>query len=81
VTAADTEPYQTTKMPKIKDVPDAWDDDWESQADRIEANSTPAPVPEPEPALTKSERLARHVDTNRKLWESASVLLPLLPKP
>ncbi|KAL2209845.1 hypothetical protein CC79DRAFT_464195 [Sarocladium strictum] len=58
-------------MPKIKDVPDAWDDDWESQADRIEANPAPAPVVEPEPALTKSERLARHVDTNRKLWESA----------
>ncbi|KAH8170228.1 SUZ domain-containing protein [Sarocladium implicatum] len=56
-------------MPKNKDVPDAWDDDWEAQADKAEAN--PQPAPEPEPALNKSQRLAMHNETNRKLWESA----------
>lgn len=63
-------------MGKAHDVPNAWDDDWEAQADRADAN--PSPAPETAPAATKSERLARHVETNRKLWESASVLpLPL----
>uniref|UniRef100_A0A0B7JUD0 Uncharacterized protein n=1 Tax=Bionectria ochroleuca TaxID=29856 RepID=A0A0B7JUD0_BIOOC len=51
-------------------VPDAWDDDWEAQAD----NGAPLnqdPEPEIEPPRTKAERLAQHVESNRKLWESA----------
>lgn len=56
-------------MPKKTTVPDAWDDDWESQADKIATEPEP-PAPEPAPS-TKAERLARHVESNRKLWESA----------
>ncbi|KAM6539351.1 hypothetical protein FALCPG4_001159 [Fusarium falciforme] len=49
-------------------VPDAWEDDWEAQADKA--------VNEPEQSapqapLTKAERLAQHAEQNRKLWESA----------
>ncbi|KAF3360339.1 hypothetical protein VdG1_01299 [Verticillium dahliae VDG1] len=50
-------------------VPDAWEDDWETQADKQEAQPTQeAPPPAP---MTKAERRAQHAETNRKLWESA----------
>lgn len=58
-------------MPKKSAVPDAWDDDWEAQADSLPNDPEP-PAAEPAPS-TKAERLARHVESNRKLWESASV--------
>ncbi|RMJ10297.1 hypothetical protein CDV36_010083 [Fusarium kuroshium] len=49
-------------------VPDAWEDDWEAQADKAlnepEQSASQAP-------LTKAERLAQHAEQNRKLWESA----------
>jgi hypothetical protein len=49
-------------------VPDAWEDDWETQADKManepEQSATQAP-------LSKAERLAQHAEQNRKLWESA----------
>ncbi|KAF5669271.1 hypothetical protein FHETE_5029 [Fusarium heterosporum] len=49
-------------------VPDAWEDDWESQADKM----TKEPEqPTPQAPLSKSERLAQHAEQNRKLWESA----------
>ncbi|KAJ2970127.1 hypothetical protein NQ176_g8334 [Zarea fungicola] len=56
-------------MGKKTVVPDAWDDDWESQADI--AAKEEAANPTPPPVLTKSERLAEHTEANRKLWESA----------
>ncbi|OAQ98797.1 hypothetical protein LLEC1_03874, partial [Akanthomyces lecanii] len=56
-------------MGKKTVVPDAWDDDWEAQADQ--AAKEEAENPAPEPILTKSERLAVHAESNRKLWESA----------
>ncbi|RGP74305.1 hypothetical protein FLONG3_6084 [Fusarium longipes] len=49
-------------------VPDAWEDDWETQADKM------AKEPEqstPQAPLSKAERLAQHAEQNRKLWESA----------
>lgn len=50
-------------------VPDAWeDDDWETLADK--AASEPKQPEEPA-QLTKAERLARHEESNRQLWESA----------
>jgi len=62
-------------LSKKTPVPDAWDDDWEIQADRAAA-AEPEPVPS-EPAqaqqLSKKERLARHAEDNRKLWEIACV--------
>lgn len=54
-------------------IPDAWDDDdWEVQADR-EAKQAPAPRPEPEVPVSRAERLAKHAEEQRKLWESAYV--------
>lgn len=51
----------------------AWDDDdWETQADRalqedVEGNSAQEPT-------TKAERLAKHREMQRKIWEAAYVL-------
>ncbi|RBR23847.1 uncharacterized protein FIESC28_03316 [Fusarium coffeatum] len=49
-------------------VPDAWEDDWETQADKM-ANKPEQPAPQA--PLSKAERLAQHAEQNRKLWESA----------
>lgn len=49
-------------------VPDAWEDDWETQADNM-ANEPDQPAPQA--PLSKAERLAQHAEQNRKLWESA----------
>lgn len=53
-----------------KKTPNAWDDDdWETQADRViqegvEGNSAQEPT-------TKAERLAKHREMQRKIWEAA----------
>jgi len=57
-------------MPKDK-VPDAWDDDWEAQADRAESEPAPEPEPQAPVSMTRAERLAKHAEEQRKLWESA----------
>jgi hypothetical protein len=57
-------------MSKKHAVPDAWDDDWESQADKAESVAEVAKVEE-QVKVTKAERLAKHAETNRKIWESA----------
>ncbi|KAI8719072.1 hypothetical protein NCS52_00687600 [Fusarium sp. LHS14.1] len=49
-------------------VPDAWEDDWEAQADKV-VNEPEQSAPQA--TLTKAERLAQHAEQNRKLWESA----------
>ncbi|EPE25253.1 hypothetical protein GLAREA_11834 [Glarea lozoyensis ATCC 20868] len=52
-------------------IPDAWDDDWESQADKEEggvAIATSADVVK----VTRAERLAQHAETNKKIWDSAA---------
>ena len=64
-------------MAKGNKIPDAWDDDdWESQADKLaqqeEASSSNAKA-EGTAALTRSERLAKHAEQQRKLWEEACV--------
>jgi len=51
-------------------VPDAWDDDWESQADKVDPEVEKAKTQE-QVKISKAERLARHAETNKKLWESA----------
>lgn len=63
-------PPELTMSKNKAPVPDAWEDDWEAQADKV--------VNEPEQSapqapLTKAERLAQHAEQNRKLWESAYV--------
>ena len=56
-------------MPKGASIPDAWEDDWETQADKAEQEEE-APAAPQEP-LTKAERLAQHAESNRKLWQAA----------
>lgn len=61
-------------MPRNNKTPDAWDDDdWETQADQMrkveEAPAEQTPMP-------RTERLARHAEAQRKLWESAYVIEP-----
>jgi len=62
-------------MGKKAAIPDAWDDDWESQADKGEAVAEDAKAEEVK--ISKAERLAKHAETNRKLWESAYASLQL----
>ncbi|KAI1328303.1 hypothetical protein F5Y16DRAFT_398477 [Xylariaceae sp. FL0255] len=54
---------------KKSKIPDAWDDDWETLADREPAE--PARQPEPQLPMSKAERLAQHTESNKKLWASA----------
>lgn len=62
-------------MVKDKKIPDAWDDDWESQADKLareeEASGSSNNKTEEATTMTKSERLAKHAEQQRKLWEAA----------
>ncbi len=60
---------------KSTPIPDAWDDDWESQADKIEDLGTGTEEPK---KLSKAERLAQHAELNRQIWESAYVRTKLL---
>ncbi|TAQ88520.1 hypothetical protein B7494_g3158 [Chlorociboria aeruginascens] len=57
-------------MSKKVAIPDAWDDDWESQADKAEI-AAEALMAEEQVKITKAERLAKHAETNKKIWESA----------
>jgi hypothetical protein len=57
-------------MNKKAPVPDAWDDDWESQADKADEQAQAAKVEE-QVKVTKAQRLAQHAETNKKIWESA----------
>ncbi|KAH8808340.1 hypothetical protein F5884DRAFT_857878 [Xylogone sp. PMI_703] len=56
-------------MSKKPAVPDAWDDDWEAQADKSDAAE--AANPRGQVKLSKAERLAQHAELNKKIWESA----------
>ncbi|KAK4132412.1 hypothetical protein BT67DRAFT_385805 [Trichocladium antarcticum] len=57
-------------MGKSSNVPDAWDDDdWETQADR-DMKEAPC-APDPDAPMTRAERLAKHAEEQRRLWESA----------
>lgn len=58
-------------MVKKTAVPDAWDDDWETQADQITSDEHNQPESDPQAPQSKADRLTQHVETNRKLWESA----------
>ncbi|KAK1832801.1 hypothetical protein QBC39DRAFT_403553 [Podospora conica] len=58
-------------MSKSKTTPDAWDDDdWEAQADRAEKEPS-HPQSAPEQPMTKAERIAKHKEEQRMIWESA----------
>ncbi|OJJ59551.1 hypothetical protein ASPSYDRAFT_149996 [Aspergillus sydowii CBS 593.65] len=51
---------------------DAWEDDWESQADKLDAVPTP-PQPEKKVSskVTKAQRRAQQMEFNKKLWAEA----------
>ncbi|KAH7385630.1 hypothetical protein BKA66DRAFT_71347 [Pyrenochaeta sp. MPI-SDFR-AT-0127] len=54
--------------PKKGAVADAWEDDWETIADKEQDKPDSS---QPEPKLTKSQLKAKHVELNRQIWESA----------
>ncbi|KAL4932189.1 uncharacterized protein BDV17DRAFT_255093 [Aspergillus undulatus] len=51
---------------------DAWEDDWESQADKLDSEPTPPP-PEKKMSskVTKAQRRAQQLEFNRQLWAEA----------
>ncbi|KAJ0121238.1 hypothetical protein J7T55_008401 [Diaporthe amygdali] len=51
-------------------VPDAWDEDWETQADRA-AKAEEREPPVTQAPKTKAERWAEHRELNRQIWEAA----------
>ena len=57
-------------MSKKTAIPDAWDEDWEAQADKADAEAESATAVE-QVKVTKAERLAKHAETNKKIWDSA----------
>ncbi|KPM34971.1 hypothetical protein AK830_g11588 [Neonectria ditissima] len=58
-------------MGKMTAVPDAWEDDWESQADKAVDEEPQKEQTGPQAPLSKAQRLAQHAEANRKIWESA----------
>lgn len=69
----------TMSKPKTQKVPDAWDDDWETQADR--AAKEPPKKETPAAPLSKAELIELHRESNRKLWESAYAPRRTCPPP
>ncbi|EFX03454.1 hypothetical protein CMQ_382 [Grosmannia clavigera kw1407] len=51
--------------------PTAWDDDWESQADKEDKETGGAPLTAEPVVLSRAERLAKHKEEQRRLWKSA----------
>ncbi|KAI9696545.1 MAG: hypothetical protein M1836_005564 [Candelina mexicana] len=60
-------------MSKRAAVPDAWDDDWEAQADKQDTANN-SEVSRTSTPISKAERRAQHERDNKKLWESAENL-------
>jgi hypothetical protein len=63
-------------MAKGKKVADAWDDDWESLADQQSEKEEELPSFNKQQeisTMTRAERLAKHAEQQRKLWEAACV--------
>ncbi|KAF7589682.1 hypothetical protein BBP40_003974 [Aspergillus hancockii] len=52
--------------------PDVWEDDWESQADRLASDPTsPPPEKKVSSKVTKAQRRAQQAEFNRQLWAEA----------
>ncbi|TQB72719.1 hypothetical protein MPDQ_006512 [Monascus purpureus] len=58
---------------KSSTIPDAWDDDWEKQADHAPPEETTAPPPGKKVSskVTKAQRRAQQAEFNRQLWAEA----------
>jgi hypothetical protein len=53
-------------------IPDAWDDDWETAADKTSNDDQDGGQDADGGApLSKKERLQQHREANRKIWEQA----------
>ncbi|KAL5373378.1 hypothetical protein PMIN06_004720 [Paraphaeosphaeria minitans] len=62
--------------PKQSALADAWDDDWESLADKeVDAEQN---EPAPKAKLSQKERRAQHAEQQRMLWDSAENPEPML---
>ncbi|KAH3918469.1 hypothetical protein HBI56_133990 [Parastagonospora nodorum] len=55
-------------MPPKAPLAGAWEDDWETIADKEDAKPQ---EDQPPPKLTKAQLKAQHAELNRKIWESA----------
>ncbi|KAF2452425.1 hypothetical protein BDY21DRAFT_425201 [Lineolata rhizophorae] len=64
-------------MGKKSAVPDAWDDDWETIADKQEETAQDEHQTA-EAKISRSERRAKHAEENKRLWESAEAPEPNL---
>ncbi|KAJ6089681.1 hypothetical protein N7467_004897 [Penicillium canescens] len=51
-------------------VPDAWEDSWENQVDKLDSTSTP-PEKKVSSKVTKAQRRAQQAEFNRQLWAEA----------
>jgi hypothetical protein len=54
-------------------VPDAWDDDWETAADKPDTQEPKSDCSDDNGGapLSKKEKLKNHREANRKLWKEA----------
>ncbi|EKV07385.1 SUZ domain [Penicillium digitatum] len=52
-------------------VPDAWEDSWENQADKLDSKSTPPSEKKVSSKVTKAQRRAEQAEFNRQLWAEA----------
>ncbi|KAJ5709667.1 hypothetical protein N7493_009958 [Penicillium malachiteum] len=55
----------------MSQVRDAWDDDWESQADTLGTKPTPPPEKKVSSKVSKAQRRAQQAEFNRQLWAEA----------
>ncbi|OQD72458.1 hypothetical protein PENDEC_c021G06283 [Penicillium decumbens] len=53
------------------EVPNAWEDDWESQADILATKSATEPEKKVSSKVTKAQRRAQQAEFNRQLWAEA----------
>ncbi|CAG7936145.1 unnamed protein product [Penicillium nalgiovense] len=52
-------------------VPDAWEDSWENQADKLDSKTTPPSEKKVSSKVTKAQRRAEQAEFNRQLWAEA----------
>ncbi|KAJ5388333.1 hypothetical protein N7509_010874 [Penicillium cosmopolitanum] len=58
-------------MSSKPEAPDAWEEDWESQADKLADQPTPPSEKKVSSKVTKAQRRAQQAEFNRQLWAEA----------
>ncbi|OJJ49411.1 hypothetical protein ASPZODRAFT_14126 [Penicilliopsis zonata CBS 506.65] len=61
----------SSTKPSMDSSPDAWEDNWESQADKLDAQPTSLPEKKVSSKVTKAQRRAQQAEFNRQLWADA----------